>query len=645
MTSFNSNNLTSSTTMLKQHIQKTITLMFSFSSLFMVSYNAFSQATLNPSQDALSYHSVIPETFHGGFSAADNANIMLILDSSGSMALTDPENTDCSLTLNDDASCAARDDSRSSRVREGIRNVLNDPEVQDTVNFGLMSFKLSAHQKDLSFENQDLNSRQNGAILRAPIRPLSNTQHLDDLLELLGQENNTHFRFQQNFIGLDDNGAINSWGGTPIEGSLLAGLRYFTNDSVPNPKKDLLGNPNRSPGNNNVSTRIRRYDSQGPNNNRTMVRDGQANTAIFPLNEPERLECPAETAIILLTDGLPSQLIETSFEHPQTTIFNDDGTSEIIGGVDCTDSHLDCSIQIAKISRNLGVPVYVIGFSDGGLADQLNSLAQAGSGRDAFDAGTPEEVSEAIKTVLQNLNTASASASNASVTTAGLTSRGSIVQARFTPFIAKDLDDSELIDRPNEKVSWSGEVVSYFIDEQGIFREDTNQDGVLNDGTYPNGKLPDRPFIFWFDDSAGEKVTKVRYLERDGTSEVASSPSGLNPEGHIDINDVVALEDVKPIWSAADWLNKEIVQPTTDLSDTANSHVIAQRPYGAKGSDSSNWRHILTWDGTFGGGGNPQLIDFTWAGDNIEDSDTAFDRQSAAHLGHYDLAHYAAPII
>jgi len=306
MTSFNQKYL-----ILKAFTKKTALLIFSFTSLFTSSYNAFSQAALDSSHETLSYHSIIPDTFHGGYSAADNANIMLILDSSGSMGYTDPEtNPNCSgSNPNRNANCANRTLSRSSKVRAGIRAVLNDPEVQNTVNFGLMSFKTNAHETFVRDTVPGRSHADNGAILRAPIDSLSNTQHLTRLQRLLRQENTTYFAFQQNYSGLDTNGAINSWGGTPIEGSLLAGLRYFTNDSLQQPALDLLGAPNPS-GSPNLNTSISNYDTRWVRINgqwrRQILRDGVVNTAIRSLNPPERSECPAQSAIILLTDGLPS---------------------------------------------------------------------------------------------------------------------------------------------------------------------------------------------------------------------------------------------------------------------------------------------------------------------------------------------------
>jgi len=455
MTSFNSNRQIVKSTMLTKHIKKTAILIFSFSSLFIGSYNAFSQARLNSSQDTIDYHSNIPDTFHGGYSAADNTNIMLILDSSTSMGQKDPEDRNDCINGNPRRvpACAARFDSRSSKVRRGILDVFEDQDIINTVNFGLMSFNTNEHENNLNETIAGFSAADNGAILRLPIKPLTDNAHLDELKSLLAQEEDgAIYDQQQNYFGLDENGAINSFGGTPIEGSLLAGLRYFTDDSTNEPALDLLGNPD-PPNNPGLNTSVARYDAG--------VRDGSETTQTPSLSPPQRTECPAQSAIILLTDGAPTRAYNIPLAHPSTRIFDEEnGTSEIIGGADCTDNHLNCAIQIAKISRNVGVPVYVIGFSTDGLARRLNSLAQAGSGRDAFDAESSEQVSAAIKTVLENFNTASASASNASVTTAGLTSRGSIVQARFTPFIEKDIDGSGLTDDdPNERVACWKEMV------------------------------------------------------------------------------------------------------------------------------------------------------------------------------------------
>jgi len=134
-------------------------------------------------------------------------------------------------------------------------------------------------------------------------------------------------------------------------------------------------------------------------------------------------------------------------------------------------------------------------------------------------------------------------------------------------------------------------------------------------------------------------------LERDGVSLGSTREEALQdgyqiPDGHIDAIDIVALEDLKPIWNGADWLN-DIEQPsgtneTNDANDAANSHINEQREYDVEGSDTNNWRHILTWTGEVGDGGAPQMIDFTWVGEDTLRSNSGLDRFSAAQLGHYD---------
>jgi len=240
-----------------------------------------------------------------------------------------------------------------------------------------------------------------------------------------------------------------------------------------------------------------------------------------------------------------------------------------------------------------------------------------------------------------------ASSSNVSIVSSENQGIGSTVQARYTPFIEDDRDDNGLINQLTEKVTWSGELVSYFIDEYGIFREDTLNPGQL-DGDGSDEENDDRPFVFWFNEQS--EVTEIVYLVRDGVSLPErrfvntgdrfpiEKPAGYtiavgSGPGNFDI---VSLDTVKPIWSGDKW-----------LADIPNDRLEKNRVYTSKAShvganNSTNYRHILTWDDqtkyspllanttTI-----PKMIKFEWFNDNtFATTQSAFNRINGLLLGH-----------
>ncbi|MCP4686626.1 MAG: hypothetical protein GY859_01165 [Desulfobacterales bacterium] len=133
-----------------------------------------------------------------------------------------------------------------------------------------------------------------------------------------------------------------------------------------------------------------------------------------------------------------------------------------------------------------------------------------------------------------------ASGTAASVISSTRSGEGCIYQSVFYPYNE---------DRDGNAVSWSGQVHSLFIDNEGKMREDTNQDGRLD-------KSVDR---------------SIKFTEND------------DGELAIELSDGEVLQnilDIKYVWSSSNWLN-----------ELADDDVVSQRAY--KTSDSS--RYIFTF--------------------------------------------------
>ncbi len=101
------------------------------------------------------------------------------------------------------------------------------------------------------------------------------------------------------------------------------------------------------------------------------------------------------------------------------------------------------------------------------------------------------------------------------------------------------------------EVQWSGEVFSYFIDDFGTFREDSNQDGVLTD--------LDRAFRF---DLEGD-IPRIQYLTI--STDLTNGLPTLSNSG-----EPVAISELNTLWSGGD-----------SLRNINNQDTVLQRPYNS----------------------------------------------------------------
>lgn len=288
-------------------------------------------------------------------------------------------------------------------------------------------------------------------------------------------------------------------GGTPLEGTFRSALEYF---------------------NGNLSSSLRLSTITGS-----------------AASWPKTNTCSDRDFAILLTDGLPT--------------VNADGTA----CANCSNSQYQSNtnrvVTQAKALADAGVKSYVIGFavSSSGYT-YLNQMAVAGGTQQAYFANNLTELLGVLESIFIDIINRTSSGTGAAV----VANRGNGLSADFQALYTPEKTDG------TKTVKWVGTLQGFFVDENGKFREDTDQDGLLD------GYNVDRVLDFEYDTAQGKTVVH-RML-----SSSATSPT---PVADTITSDV---EEIAPLWSARDQLG-------------VVSDVLTQRPYG----DLANTgRYILT---------------------------------------------------
>jgi len=205
--------------------------------------------------------------------------------------------------------------------------------------------------------------------------------------------------------------------------------------------------------------------------------------------------------------------------------------------------------------------------------DVLLTSAATKGGTTLYQANNPAELEEKLREAFNQIRQGVASGSAASVISASRGGEGALYQAIFWPKIVSD-DGGE--------VEWVGEVHALLTDAYGGLYEDTNSNHALDSG--------DLKISIFYDSTDSRSKVCYDTLEPNGTC------SGTVKE----------LDDVKYLWSAADWLSRIT---TTDIVSQRSTYI-----------SSENKRLIFTWedldndgivdrgDGTLG---NAELLHFT----------------------------------
>ncbi|MBA57219.1 MAG: hypothetical protein CMK89_22455 [Pseudomonadales bacterium] len=328
------------------------------------------------------------------------------------------------------------------------------------------------------------------------------------------------------------NGRIIDTGGTPLAGALDTALNYY-NGTMTSGTYDPA---------------ISASDLQWPQDNN---------------------QCSNSSYAILITDGLPSVSMESDRLRVGGNNYNWCSSSSSASNY-CSDAVIsDLTQEVRQKAEALlaaGVETFVIGFGTGsGATAYLDEIAKGGAGDEsatAYSANNLSSLTIELNKIFNEIVNKSASGTGAAVVANRGNGLSADFQALYTPSRSKD-DDT---------VTWVGTLHGFFIDENRLLREDTNQDGLLGD------YVTDRIIEFEYDPN--QKATLVNRMF--ATLDTANATSA--DEITIDTSSVLtsAIEDIKSIWNARDEL-------------AALSNVTTQRLYSALVDGSANGgRRIYT---------------------------------------------------
>lgn len=364
----------------------------------------FAQNTIN----TLAHYDLRPELLE----QTDPPNIMIIFDNSGSMRFpldagftcADPTGT---WNIQNDNSCANHPNSRSFQARTGMASVFDS--LADKANVGLMTYDSGSRSGNL------LQNVSEFTVNRAT-----------EFKTLLGIESDAAI----------NNGTIQSWGGTPNEGSLLVAYDYLVTENVRNTDNSTGGTVE--------------YISEG--------------------------QCPSTTAVILVTDGQS----------------NRDSDRAHANGNDCTLSGTDCAEAAAAQLFLQDIPVYVVGFGTETLRPFVDGIAAAGSdATEAYLAGSASDVVEAFNEILGDIFQRASSGSSAAVSTSSNQDAGFFVQSSYRPLVEGTPHDgagsavaASATNAITETAYWTGLSRMLFVDPFGFVREDTNNNAVFDATNY-----------------------------------------------------------------------------------------------------------------------------------------------------------------
>lgn len=626
-------------------------------------------------QQSINDYSVLPENLTGNIT--NNPNILILLDNSSSMTsffvdanrnneyVVDPETQVGYLPQSGGQPLLYSDPSssfsNSFQVRKAISNVLNSPAFTGRLNVGLMSFGqnlctynpalnlprvrrnflvTSCLDNDGNLINQRGNPATNGlGLLKANIDELDGA-HLDRLNQLLAPEPSP---WDVSNMGIDDTGAplidfsnaelpvngishpflsrgridgsenaiisqprSNFGNRTPLAGIFESAFRYlYRNDEAAQSRADIHLRGGLNPREIALGTRS------------NISRSGIEQTTAININYLSQTQCEGPLTVILLTDGLPSQLPPDDLE---------DGIGE--SRFNTFPASVRAAIDAATTIRNRGsllpdtsvsdedlARVYVVGFN---LFNQraANQIAAAGGTGEAIFTTSTEQVEAAFSRIFNEVLEQGATRSGLSIIATPDSATGSFIQPSFTPLTFSSVSSDEA-----QQVVWTGELRNFFIDRFGNFREDSIPTGSSQGNDVLDAD--DKGFRILFDND-----TNLTFVERfdvadDGEiSNLIGTPDG---DGGF-TGGLISVEDLQSIWTASDQLDR--------LADDL-AQVAANRPYTTAISAANNGRYIFTWldnnsDGRFSTG---EVNNFTWSNNS-----SAANNITPNNSGIFDLA-------
>lgn len=194
-------------------------------------------------------------------------------------------------------------------------------------------------------------------------------------------------------------------------------------------------------------------------------------------------------------------------------------------------------------------------FQNDGVNDKIDWDADNNNIPDNFfEASSGAELEQGLAISMTGLINRASSGGSASVVSTSRRGEGLLYQAVFWP---------ELIDENGDRISWAGDVFTYWLDDNGILYED---DGLNSEHTLASD---DHKISIWYDSS------DPSYKR----SRACSGGTVINGEC---VNGTVKeLTSVKHVWRASEWLNK-----------LSNTTITKQRDAYL---DNTDKRYIKTW--------------------------------------------------
>jgi len=197
---------------------------------------------------------------------------------------------------------------------------------------------------------------------------------------------------------------------------------------------------------------------------------------------------------------------------------------------------------------------------DNGEDDECNpknlmTNAAANSDTELLTSATPDQLRANLQKVLESIRKGASAGSAASVISSSRGGEGAIFQAIFWPKLRVPSDPTN----KDKELRWAGEVHSLFVDSTGYLYEDSDGDRVLNTSL-------DKRVVVYFDEGANESKGCYGGLESDGSCAAENQ---------------VALDAVKYLWSANNW-----------LAGITDADIVANR---ATYLSNSKRRYIFTW--------------------------------------------------
>ena len=178
--------------------------------------------------------------------------------------------------------------------------------------------------------------------------------------------------------------------------------------------------------------------------------------------------------------------------------------------------------------------------------ETLMKGAAANGGTALLAGSSPEELEANLRAALADILSRASAGSAASVISSSRSGSGAVYQAIFWP---------SLTDNDENTVDWVGDVHAMFMSSDGHMYEDTNQDGILDEGA-------DRMVMFYFSSEEDENTAGVAGVNKSRgcynadvavclANEPKKGEGACNPDGG---DDCVEITNILYLWSANDRL-------------------------------------------------------------------------------------------